>query len=247
MESEKQLCILAARLLLENGAETKRVEQTVEYLARHCGATQIEVLAFPTGVSFSFVLDDPLPLTQVVRVHVRSTDLSTIARVNEISRQFVAGGLQIDGAIAALTALHEERPKTTLQEVAGSAAASGFFALLFGGGAFELCVAAIGALAGMLLSRLFHKSFLASTIQIMFSSALSALVALFACRLFPAGNVSAIIIGAIMPLLPGMLITNAVRDTVSGDLVSGVARGAEAVLKSVAIAIGVGAMLALWR
>ena len=50
-----------------------------------------------------------------------------------------------------------------------------------------------------------------------------------------------------MPLLPGLDITNAIRDTVNGDLVSGVARTAEALLKAVAIAAGVGVVIALWR
>ena len=52
-----------------------------------------------------------------------------------------------------------------------------------------------------------------------------------------------IIIGAIMPLLPGLAMTNAIRDTMRGDLVSGVARGAEALL--VAVALGTGAGLVL--
>ena len=79
------------------------------------------------------------------------------------------------------------------------------------------------------------------------SGALSAAIAVFSVRLDPLGNQTSIIIGAIMPLLPGLAITNAIRDTVNGDLVSGVARTADALLKAVAIAAGVGAVLALCR
>ena len=76
---------------------------------------------------------------------------------------------------------------------------------------------------------------------------MSAGIAVGTARLLPGANDTAIIIGAIMPLLPGLAITNAIRDTVNGDLVSGVARAAEALLKAVAIAAGVGAVLALCR
>ena len=79
----------------------------------------------------------------------------------------------------------------------------------------------------------------------MLAGALYAVIAVSACNGFGMGNRTAIITGAIMPLLPGLAITNAIRDTVNGDLVSGVARAADALLKAVAIATGVGAVLAL--
>ena len=54
------------------------------------------------------------------------------------------------------------------------------------------------------------------------------------------------ITGAIMPLVPGVAITNAVRDTISGDLISGSARLIEAFLTAVAIAVGVGFVMTLF-
>lgn len=48
-----------------------------------------------------------------------------------------------------------------------------------------------------------------------------------------------------MPLVPGMAITNAVRDTLRGDYLSGGARVMEAFLKALGIAIGIGIGLAL--
>ena len=79
------------------------------------------------------------------------------------------------------------------------------------------------------------------------AGALSSVIALASVRIFSMGSQTAIITGAIMPLLPGLAITNAIRDTVNGDLVSGVARTAEALLKAIAIAAGVGVVIALWR
>ena len=59
-------------------------------------------------------------------------------------------------------------------------------------------------------------------------------------------NYDSIIVGAIMPLLPGMAMTNAVRDIVQGDLLSGTTRIVEAILVGVAIAVGVGVVLKLF-
>jgi uncharacterized membrane protein YjjP (DUF1212 family) len=53
-------------------------------------------------------------------------------------------------------------------------------------------------------------------------------------------NVDLVIIGTIMPLVPGIAITNATRDTLSGDYMSGVAKLLEALIKAVPLALGVG-------
>ena len=77
----------------------------------------------------------------------------------------------------------------------------------------------------------------------------AALVVVFAKTLdtwIPGIKLDNIIIGGIMLLVPGLAITNAIRDTMSGDLVSGTARGVEAFLLSVAIAAGSGSMLKIW-
>ncbi|RGS77256.1 hypothetical protein DWX73_10775 [Coprococcus sp. AF21-14LB] len=75
--------------------------------------------------------------------------------------------------------------------------------------------------------------------------ALGAAALLLKHTVFLTMNLEAVIIGAIMPLVPGVAITNAVRDTLQGDYVSGCARILEAFLKAAAIAIGVGAAMAL--
>jgi len=55
-----------------------------------------------------------------------------------------------------------------------------------------------------------------------------------------------IIIGAIMLLVPGVTIVNAIRDTIAGDLVAGIARGADAFSSAAGISVGVGLALQAW-
>jgi uncharacterized membrane protein YjjP (DUF1212 family) len=49
-----------------------------------------------------------------------------------------------------------------------------------------------------------------------------------------------------MIFLPGVALTNAVRDTLAGDMVSGTSKGIEAVVIAVSITSGVGVALKLW-
>lgn len=50
-------------------------------------------------------------------------------------------------------------------------------------------------------------------------------------------------IGTIMLLVPGLVLTNAIRDLVSGDLISGLSRAAEALVGS---ALGIGTFFSLF-
>lgn len=59
-------------------------------------------------------------------------------------------------------------------------------------------------------------------------------------------NQNSMIIGSLMPLVPGVSITNAVRDLMSGDVLAGLSRISIAVFTSAAIAIGVGSALLLF-
>ena len=49
-----------------------------------------------------------------------------------------------------------------------------------------------------------------------------------------------------MLFVPGLAITNAIRDTIAGDLVSGLTRAAEAFFVAISIAVGTGIVLSLW-
>ena len=55
-----------------------------------------------------------------------------------------------------------------------------------------------------------------------------------------------IIIGVIMPLLPGVALTNCIRDIMNGDLVSGSARLMEALLTGGCIAVGAGIVMLIF-
>ena len=72
-----------------------------------------------------------------------------------------------------------------------------------------------------------------------------AILAVFAQRLGLMNDLAPVIIGNMMPLVPGVAFTNGLRDLINGDLVSGIARVVEAILIAFAIALGVGIALQL--
>ena len=81
----RALC-LAARIILENGGETYRVEETVMRMAGGLGLREARVVAFPTSL---FVTLGTRTIT--LRVARRGTDLSRLASANDISRHVALG------------------------------------------------------------------------------------------------------------------------------------------------------------
>ena len=75
------------------------------------------------------------------------------------------------------------------------------------------------------------------------ASAVIALIAFAGIRLGLGSNMDKIIIGAIMTLVPGVAITNIMRDIISGDIITGTTKLAEVLLVATSIAIGIALML----
>ena len=93
-------------------------------------------------------------------------------------------------------------------------------------------------------------SFVQKYIQIKFfsefvASAVVISIAAIFTKLGIAQNQDIITIASVMPLVPGILITNAIRDLLAGELLAGMSRGVEAALTAFAIGAGVAIVLLL--
>lgn len=100
MDTEKQKLNLlcdAAQLLLENGSETYRVEETAQRMAKGLNIEYVNIAALPTTV---FLEADGRACVR--RISRRGTNSQRIAMVNEISRRIERGEMTPDMAKAEL-------------------------------------------------------------------------------------------------------------------------------------------------
>lgn len=232
-----KVCLLAGKIMLKSGAETYRVEDTMNRIAAAYGLNNAQSYATPTGINFSI---DVAMETNFLRITKRSTDLHKIAEVNHISRQIANGDMQVNDAFRLLTTIDKMRLHFPgwLQIVA-AAFVSGSFSIMFGGTWPDFLPAFIAGGAGFagmvgfdrLVDIRFISEFFASLI-------IGVLAFLFIHNGFGA-SLDRVIIGAVMPLVPGLHITNAVRDLMAGHLVAGISKGVEASLTAFAIGAGV--------
>lgn len=237
----------AARLVLASGAETYRAEETAQAFCSALGGVEAECYATPTGVLLSFFGPDGRSRSIVRRIKGRSMNLERIAGIHALTRDLYAGRADFKQAAAGLDALERLPGYPAAVTLAGAAAAAGFFTLLYGGAWNDALVAApVGALLSR-LTRILSRHGISDFFTNITGGALAALACLAAGLAGWASGPDTAIIGSIMLLVPGVAITSAIRDTIAGDLVAGVARGADAFISAAGISIGAGAAFGLWR
>lgn len=233
--------MLAGEIMLCSGAETYRVEDTMYHILKTSNIETTQVIAMMTGLVVT--LNDPgfeQPVTMMRRVSERSTNVSNIVNVNDISRRYCEGKISLEEAYEELRRAKGKQYNRLLYNLATIGIAVGF-AMMFGGSLHDIIAAAVvgAVLAGVMTIGKIAK--LSSVlVHVLSGLGIAMLTVVIQRVLFADLSVNIVIASSIMPIVPGVAITNAIRDTIQGDYLSGCARILEAFLVAMAIAVGAG-------
>lgn len=236
---------LSAQTILESGGEIYRAEETIKYICKAFNMKEVDSIATPTGIYITVSSDGTNNQTVIKRIKKRNIDLEKLNNVINISRQLTSHKISLDSAISSLEELQsvkETKDKFSIFYVGISAA---FFTLMFGGTIFEFFIALLSGLIVSLITKSFENLDSYNFFSSIVSGAIIALFAILSTYLSNQGNYSNIIVGGIMPHLPGLSMTNAIRDTIRGDLISGLARATEALLIAASLAAGTGLIISI--
>ena len=234
-ERQISLLCLAAQLILENGGETYRVEETVLRMAAGFGILDVNVAAFTTSI---FV--EVGGKMRICRINRRGTNLTRIEKTNDVSRHVAQGEMSLEDAEAALRAIQRYPGCPQHVLIPASGLSAGSFCLLFGGQLDGFVIAFVMGMFVQVIQPLFSKMEMGSLFGNFFGGLITSVGVMTASMMIPTfTGVHSAIVGGIMPLLTGLLMTTAMRDTMYGDLISGIARALDALLLAVAVALGV--------
>ncbi|MDH5101087.1 threonine/serine exporter family protein [Lactobacillus kefiranofaciens] len=236
------ICLTAGRLMIEGGSEMYRVEDTMLRIARNAGVEDPRVFATPTCVFMSL---DGGDLSQMKQIRDRNINLELVDRVNQLSRLFAAKKIDITELRERIIQAAKAPSFPMWLQIIGAAVLSATLMILFmdnydwvdfPGAAI---VGAVGFWAYCEFKKYTKVRFLSELIAAM----VMGLLAVILNYLDPAVIIDHILIGALMTLVPGLALTNALRDLFMGDLLSGIVRMCEATLSALALGAGVGLIL----
>lgn len=239
-----ECCLLAGKLMLQGGAETYRVEDTMMRIAATYGFKNSHSYVTPTGIIFAV---DQMEATRIIRITERSTDLQKVTLVNSVSRSIASREITLQQANEELQKIASTTHAYPIFiQIAAAAIASGCFLIMFKGSWNDflpaLVTGGLGFIFFIYVSGFVNIRFLSEFL----SSFLIGLLAVVFVKTGMGQELDKIIIGSVMPLVPGLVITNAVRDLMAGHLVSGLSKGAEAFLTAFAIGAGVAVVITFY-
>lgn len=245
--SAKEILSVATTIgfdLLKYGAEVYRVEETISRICSAYGYEDTHVFAIGSNITAS-VMDGEFTRTETRRIKSRGLNLDKIDKLNDLSRRVCAETPSLEDVRKEIKQI-EARPIYPLWVMTVcDAVISGCFTLFFGGGWLEGAMSFFAGAAARIIGTAVNSLSKGQYTKIMTSSLIIAFIAYTFQNLFPGVDGDVIIIGAIMTLVPGIAVTNALRDFFAGDTITGLISFAESILVAVSIAIGVAIAMVL--
>lgn len=228
------------QLMLESGAETYRVEQTITIVCNAYNYKECESSVIPSTISISITTVTNETFTMIKRIKSRGVNLNKISLVNDLSRRICCDKITITDFKKRLEKIDNSPHYSEFTTTFFTALASAAFCVLFGGNYKDFLVSfVIGYILSICTTYLGTMDVNGFFINI-FAGFIASFLALASVKIGIGFQQDKIIIGSIMLLLPGIAITNAIRDIISGDIVSGMSRSIEALLAAISIAVGTG-------
>lgn len=232
-EQALQLATEAGHILLENGAEITRVEETMERIAAAYGVEDESFFVLSNGI-----IATGQHYARAEFIPIRGTQLSRVVEVNQLSRDVSRGGMPLDAVAARLQSIRSAQGKPWWENILGIALGVSSFSILFGG---SLVDAAATFACGLLLGA--FMTFVGPHLSRIFGNVLGGLVGGLLCILAVTlgfgDHLPNMIIGTIIALVPGVPFTNGMRDLANEDYIAGTTRLTDAFLAFLCIALGV--------
>lgn len=238
MEKQFGYVMDIGELMLVSGAEVRRVEESISRMCRAFGATRVDVFIITSSMVVTVYAADGAVYTQTRRVMSLAADYERLHHLNDLSRKICEHKLSEQEIAEKLSAIKQIKKIPLWLEILCYAMIAGAFAIFFGGTLIESAAAMI---VGIVVRLCLFVSELVITNKIFgkfFSTIVITVLAFLSVKLGWVPTPDNIIIGNIMALIPGIGLTNAIRDLFTGDSIAGLLRSIEAVLAALAIAAG---------
>lgn len=230
--------ILLGEIMLKNGAETNRVENAMDKLLRTTKMKHIEAVVMTTSIIVT--LSDPSieHITAVSRIHDRNTNLNRVQLAHSLTEEYCNGKIDLETLFHELKTIKNINQYNFVLKNMALALVPPGFTIMLGGTVIDSLSALICGCILALLNIMFKFVKINNFTKKIFEMMCVSFVAVFLNTIIST-DIQSVIIGFIMPYVPGIAITNAARDTFNADYMSGAARLLDALVQAFSVALGV--------
>ena len=249
MRDLKEVLDLVSRMaliLLGSGAEISRVEETLQRMADHFEVDKIDMFVIANGLFVNMKRNDEDEHVKIQYVPDVSANMADICKVNALSRALSENCCSFEEALRIVEEIERYSCKRQYLLVVASGVGAAAFCYLFGGNWRDCTGAGICGLILWLALLMVDKLHLSRVLLNIFGAFLVTAGCVLFYKIGLTQHFDKSVMGAVIPLIPGVAFMNGVRDIADGDLISGGIRLLDAIMIFICIAAGVGIALHLW-
>lgn len=237
MREHFDLIMDIGELMLVCGAEVHRVEDSIKRMCSSLDVERTDVFIIISSMVVT-VHNADKAFTQTRRIKSIGTDIEKLHMLNELSRKICSDCLSAEEIRSRLEKIRKTKSYPLWVEMLSYMLITGGFAVFFGGNFFDAITAlVIGATLRFIILAL-EKISINKIFEKLLCSFIVSCLAFVAMKAGIISTIDKVMIGNVMVLIPGIGLTNAIRDLFVGDSVSGLLRLIEATLMALAVAAG---------
>lgn len=224
--------------MLVCGAEVSRVEDSILRMCTSYGCDRVNVFIITSNIQVTLETPDGEIITHIRRVVRSSTNFDRLDYFNDLSRYVCSNTPTIEELIEKYNEVLGRKEPNKFLSYLGAMFIAGGFTVFFGGTLMDGLSAVIMGVCILLMENVLENNEKNMIVYFFVASLVAGIVAILTVDLGLGENLDKIIIGGIMLLIPGIALTNSIRDMLIGDLGSGLLRLVNALLQATSIACG---------
>ena len=177
---------------------------------------------------------------------MRGSSLNRVAAVNQLSREIEENRYSIGEVKDCLDSIQRMPGKSKRMMTLAAGIGSAAFCYIYGGSLRDSFSSFLAGLVLYVFVLEISKPYMSKIVANICGGALVTLVSIVLYHVGVGENLNHMIIGSIIPLVPGVAFTNAIRDIADEDYISGSVRMLDAMLVFFCIAMGVGFVFTIY-
>ena len=232
------LSLWAGQLLLQHGAESARIEETVHHLGTGLGADWMDILVSPNAIAATTISGGEFR-TKIRRVVAIGVNMQIIAEVNDLSRKVSAGALdrfQVRAEMERIDKLPRQYNRWVIVGMVGLACAA--FSRMLGGDWPVFFVTLAAASVAMWVRQELTRRYFNSLLVVVGTAFVAGVVASSASIMKWGAQPQTALAASVLLLVPGVALINCADDLIQGHLVVGIIRGITGGMVCLGIALG---------